>query len=450
MGYLQNLFAQGSVSITATGSAAEGGALLSDMAAVGSLNVNAPVITLFAREGDPMRGGTDDGLNFVAGNSISFGQSSIAYNNTFSHNDVANFVTSNGLVTVNRNQQNGVSILQDQTLPALLATTSNEISRDFAVDPQSGGVPAVDTTDLSGSFSDLVQPVSSGNETIDTAAALSGALPDQKPLDVASDIPVTAGQLEELLKLGIHPRKAQRQERISLASKRALFAQLVDGLDTDNYGRLQPIKGGISTLVPSDYVVVVDRMSEHEVQAILTAFEDLYGKNKEKVPPIGEAFNTAFTDYATEKQTADPAGFAPYIASKPGKYPAVDKAVRGFDNLYGYIEHLGLTDKEQAKAKEHIASDLEVSGVSAEDMVKVIDTLRTKIPKDQKASSTKLPPSAPAGNPAPGATSPAQPEQKKGTPPLKTARQSPPDSTRKPARHGKPVAPDRVHELAGL
>ena len=124
--------------------------------------------------------------------------------------------------------------------------------------------------------------------------------------------------------------------------------------------------------------------------------------------------------------------------------------MRGFDNLFGYIEHLGLTNKEEAKAKEHIASDLEVSGVSAEDMVKVIDTLRTKIPKDQKASSTKLPPSAPAGNPAPGATSPGQPEQKKGTPPLKTARQPRSDSNRNAALHARPAKEDRVHEVAGL
>ncbi len=424
MGYLQNLYSLGALTISVPG----GNAKLSDIAASNSLTVTAATITLRARAADSARGGkngtggTDDGLNFVANNSINFGQSPISYDNSHVTNDVANFVTTTGNVTVNRDQANGVSLFQDPSLPVFFAQNNPNNFNDADFD----------------SFLLPFQPISGGTQTIDTAAALSGALPDQKPLDVATDITISASQLEELLKLGIHPRKAQRQERLSLASKRALFAQLVDGLDKDNYGMLQPIKGGISRLVPSDYVVVVDRMSEHEVQAILTAFEQLYGKNKEKAPPIGEAFNSAFTDYTAEKQTADPAGFAPYIASKPGKYPDIDKAVRGFDNLFGYIESLGLTEKEQAKAKEHIASDLQVAGVSPEDMAKVIDTLRTKIPKNEKAASTKLPPSPPASNPAPGATNPPPPEQKKGTPPLKTAGET------------LPSQDDRLQEVAGL
>ena len=433
MGYLQNMFSQGSISINVGG----GTATLSDIAANGTLNVSAGAIILRARNPDAARGGagggTDDGLNFVARTSINFGSSPIRYDNTYSANDVANFVSSDGQITVNRDQAVGLSIFQDPTLAVLFAQTNNGIKFNDAVFGSFSGFP--------------LQPISGGTQTIDTAAALSGALPDQKPLDVAVDITVTAGQLEELKKLGIHPRRAARQERVSLNAKRALFAQLVDGQDQDNYGLLQPIKGGISRLVPSDYVVVVDRMSEREVQSILTAFEQLYGKDKEKAAPIGEAFNAAFTDYTTEKQTGDAAGFAPYLLEKQGKYPDVDKAILGFDNLFGYIEHLGLTDREQAKSKEHIASDLQVSGVSPEDMVKVIDTLRAKIPKDQKASSTKLPPSPPATAPAPGATNP--PPTQKATPPLKTARQPGNDPTRKTVRQAKPKE-DRLHEVAGL
>ncbi len=433
MGYLQNMFSQGSVSITVGGTAT-----LSDIAANGTLNVSAGSILLRARDADASRGsasgGADDGLNFVARTSINFGNTTIRYDNTHSNNDVANFVTTTGQVTVNRDQSQGISLFQDPTLAVLFQQTTVGLNDNNF-----------------GSFNNLpFQPISGGTQTIDTAAALSGALPDQKPLDVAVDITVTAGQLEELKKLGIHPRRAARQEKLSLSSKRALFAQLVDGQDQDNYGLLQPIKGGISRLVPSDYVVVVDRMSEREVQSILTAFEELYGKNKEKAAPIGESFNTAFTDYTTEKQTGDPAGFAPYLVEKPGKYPDVDKAVRGFDNLFGYIESLGLTSKEQAKSKEHIASDLQVAGVSPEDMVKVIDTLRAKIPKNQKAPSTKLPPSPPATAPAPGATNPPPPAQKAATPPLKTARQPGQEPTRKTVRRAQPVEENRLHEVAGL
>ncbi len=435
MGYLQNLYSLGSVSINV----GEGTATLSDIAADGALNVSAGTIVLHARNADAARGGTgggtDDGLNFVALSSINFGNSPIRYDNTYSNNDVANFVTTSGLATVNRDQAVGVSLFQDPSLGADFAQRNAGLNFNDADFGSFDGFP--------------LQPISGGTQTIDTAAALSGALPDQKPLDVAVDITVTAGQLEELKKLGIHPRRAAKQERLSLNSKRALFAQLVDGQDQDNYGLLQPINRGVSRLVPSDYVVVVDRMSEREVQSILTAFEQLYGKEKEKAAPIGEAFNTAFTDYTTEKQTGDPAGFAPYLVEKPGKYPDVDKAIRGFDNLFGYIESLGLTNKEQAKSKEHIASDLQVAGVSPEDMVKVIDTLRAKIPKDQKAPSTKLPPSPPAAAPAPGATNPPPPTQK-ATPPLKTARQPGDDPTHKTVRQMKPAKEDRLHEVAGL
>ena len=269
MGYLQNMFSRGSILISVPG----GEATLSDIAANGTLTVQAGSIVLQARDANGQRGiasgdGTDDGLNFVARTSINFGNSPIHYDNSHSGNDVANFVTSSGQATVNRDSARGISIFQDPALAAAFASAAAD----------------TDFTDANfATFETPEQLISGGTQTLDTAAALSGALPDQKPLDVAVDITISASQLDELLKLGIHPRKAQKQERISLASKRALFAQLVDGLDKDNYGRLQPIKGGISTLVPSDYVVVVDRMSEHEVQAILTAFEDLYGKNKEKV-----------------------------------------------------------------------------------------------------------------------------------------------------------------------
>ena len=273
--------------------------------------------------------------------------------------------------------------------------------------------------------------------TLDTAAAISGALPDQKPLDIPVDVTITASQMEELRKLGIHPRKAQTSERGGLTSREALFAQLADGQDVDNYGKLQPVKGGVSRLVPSDYVVVVNRMSEREVQAILQAFEQLYGKNKEKAPEIGAAYQKAFDEYTVAKQTADPAGFSPYLKENQGKYPDVDKAGRGFDNLFGYIEHMGLTPVEVTKAKSYIVSDLNVSGPTPDDMVKVIDAQRKNLPPAQKAASTKVPPAPPMASPGP-ATSPA-PEVKKSAP-LKSAHADERDGSHRTASHPKPTA----------
>jgi filamentous hemagglutinin family protein len=399
MGYLQKLVDLGSLNINV----ARGTATIGDIAARNNLRIAAAQVVLLNRPAEQSASGApDDALSVDAGLSIDFGGAQIRFAN--SANRTANFVTTTDVTTINRIQ--GISLFKDANLLSLFPKAA-------AFD-----LPDADASLLA--VANPPQPSEGGEQSLDTAAALSGALPDQKPLEVTEDITISASQMEELKKLGIHPRLAQRNERRALASKRALFAQLVDGQDMDNYGLLQPIKGGVSRLQPSDYVVVVDRMGETEVQSILAAFEQLYGKNKEKATEIGAAFQTAFTDYTVQKQTADPAGFSPYLQSLPGKYPAIQTAVRGFDNLFGHIEHLGLTDKEVAKSEEHIASDLGVSGVSPEDMVNVINSLRKELPPAQKAGSNSAPPSAPAGNPAPGATAPAP--AKAPPPPSKTVR----------------------------
>ena len=382
MGYLQKLFSLGTVHIDL----GRGVATVGDIAARYNLVIRASEVVLLDRPAITNAGGSNDGLNFAADDSIDFGSARVAFGGPGT-NRVANFVTTGSNIVIERIA--GISLFKDPTLDKQF-----QISQPLGLN---------DLDDINNTGSSVPQPVRGGTQSLDTAAALSGALPDQKPVDVAVDITISASQMEELKKLGIHPRLAQRAERGSANSKRALFAQLVDGQDMENYGRLQPIKGGVSRLEPSDYVVVVDRMGEREVQSILLSFENLYGKNKEKAPIIGGAFQDAFNDYTVAKQTADPAGFGAYLEGQPGKYPAVETSVRGFDDLFGHIEHLGLTDKEVAKSEEHITSDLGVSGVSPEDMVKVINALRKKLPPAQKAASTKALPSAPASSPAPNA-----------------------------------------------
>ena len=425
MGYLQKLFAAGALNIDV----GRGVATVGDLAARQTLRVNAREIDLLNRPagvGDGKRPNT--GLNFVADQGINFGDATIQYARP--DNQTASFITTSGVTTIQR--RTGLSIFRDPNL-------DTQFRDDFTRDGE--GFFLVDNP---------FQPVGGGSQTLDTAAAISGALPDQKPLDVPVDVTITAGQMEELRKLGIHPRKAQSSEQGTPTARQALFAQLADGQDADNYGRLQPIKGAVSVLVPSDYVVVVNRMSEREVQAILQAFEQLYGKNKEKAPQIGAAYQKSFDEYTVAKQTADPAGFGPYLKESHGKYPDVDQAGRGFDNLFGYIEHMGLTPVEVKKAESYIVSDLNVNGPTSDDMVKVIDTQRKNLPPAQKAGSTKLPPAPPMAAPAP-ATSPAPaPAAKKDVPP-KSARATKKDETHRTAHQPKPV-PNTGHssELAGL
>ncbi len=431
MGYLQKIFSLGAVDIEA----GRGVATLGDIAARNTIKVAASQIDLLARPAVNSTGGRpNDGLNFVADNSIDFGAARIMF--IGNENPTANFITTNGNTIIQRVA--GISLFKDPNVDSQFRSYEGGFDADRLADLN---IP--------------LQPLGGGSQALDTAAALSGALPDQKPVDVASDITITASQMEELKKLGIHPRLAQRSERRAPGSKRALFAQLVDGQDPENYGRLQPIKGGISQLEPSDYVVVVDRMGEREVSSILQSFETVYGKNKEKAPEIGAAFQTAFTDYTVQKQTADPAGFGPFLEGQRGKYPAVDKATRDFDDLFGHIEHLGLTEREVLKSEEHIVSDLGVAGVSSTDMVKVINGLRKKLPPDQKAPSTKAPPSAPAANPAPGASAPAAtpaapvpPDRKKAA--LKTADRTKKNVPQKSAHRTPTARPETQHEVAGL
>ena len=391
MGVEQKLIAAGSLLVDV----GRGTATVGDLAARQALRINAANVLLLNRPaftGSTL--GTDSGINFVAKTSINFGNARIEFASP--ENQTANFVTSNGDVTIIR--RTGLSIF-----------------RDAQEDAQFGaGFPTTFTPEES-EFVQFIpeQPVGGGSQTLDTAAAISGALPDQKPLDIPVDVTITSSQMDELRQLGIHPRKAQDRERGGVTSRQALFAQIVDGEDVDNYGRLQPIKGGVSRLVPSDYVVVVDRMSEREVQAILQAFETLYGKKKENAPVIGAAYQKAFDEYGVAKQTADPAGFSPYLKENQGKYPEVDKAARGFDNLFGYIEHMGLTPVEVTKAESHIVSDLNVSGPTPEDMVKVINDQRKNLPPAQKAPLTKVPPAPPLASPGPAPSPAPAPETKK-------------------------------------
>ena len=419
MGYQQKLFASGALNIDV----GRGVATVGDLAARQTLRINAREIDLLNRPagvGDGKRPNT--GLNFVADQGINFGNATIQY--TRADNQTASFITTSGVTTIQR--RTGLSIFRD---PNLDTQFRDAFTRDGE------GFFLVDNP---------FQPVGGGSQTLDTAAAISGALPDQKPLDIPVDVTITASQMEELRKLGIHPRKAQSNEQGSLTARQSLFAQLADGQDTDNYGRLQPIKGAVSVLVPSDYVVVVNRMSEREVQAILQAFEQLYGKNKEKAPQIGAAYQKAFDEYTVAKQTADPAGFGPYLKENQGKYPDVDQAGRGFDNLFGYIEHMGLTHVEVQKAESYIVSDLNVNGPTPDDMVKVIDTQRRNLPPAQKAGSTKLPPAPPMAAPAPA------PAVKKEVPP-KSVRATRKDATRRTARQPKAMPkPERDAKLAGL
>ncbi len=445
MGRLQKILSFGTLDIEV----GAGTATLGDIAARYSLTVGAAQVDLLARPmGDPndavAKGRDNNGLNFVADNSIDFGRARITFIGT--ENPTASFITTGANITIQRGQ--GISLFKDPN-----------VDSQFRNEPMLVSNNGLDAFNIVGGGQDdiILQPVGGGSQALDTAAALSGALPDQKPIDVAADITISASQIDELKKLGIHPRAAERSERQSVTSKRALFAQLVDGEDKENYGRLQPIKGGVSRLEPSDYVVVVDRMSEREVQSILQSFEALYGKEKEKAPAIGGAFSKAYTDYTVEKQTSDPAGFGPYLQSNLGKYPDVEKSTRGFDDLFGHIEHLGLTDKEVEKSEQHIASDLGVAGVEDTEMVKVINSLRKKLPPEKRAPSTKAPPSAPASSPAPGAAAPAPGSTpapvpapaNKPSPPLKTARQDK-VSPHKTARRPQTVRDAARSEFAGL
>ena len=415
MGYLQKLFAAGALNIDV----GRGVATVGDLAARQTLRVNAREIVLLNRPAGVGDGkGPNTGLNFVADQGINFGDASIQYGRP--GNQAASFITTSGVTTIQR--RTGLSIFRD---PNLDTQFRDAFPRDGA------GFFLVDNP---------FQPVGGGSQTLDTAAAISGALPDQKPLDIPVDVTITASQMEELRKLGIHPRKAQSSEGGGLTARQSLFAQLADGQDADNYGRLQPIKGAVSQLVPSDYVVVVNRMSEREVQAILQAFEQLYGKNKENAPTIGAAYQKAFDEYTVAKQTADPAGFSPYLKENQGKYPDVDKAGRGFDNLFGYIEHMGLTPVEVTKAESYIVSDLNVSGPTPDDMVRVINAQRKNLPPAQKAASTKVPPAPPMSSPGP-ATSPAPaptPEPRKQAP-AKSVRADRQDAGHRTAHRPKPI-----------
>ncbi len=441
MGYLQSMLALGTVNISATS-----GATLSSIAASGDLNVNSPSITLLSAPDTASLQGRRVGLTFAAIGLINFGNGAVRFSRTTSRDvDTAGFFTTSGAVSIQRVP--GVSLFADSGLPSVFGRLPS-VNDYRLVARTSADDPGYSPGDLSGKLTAL-SPTGldtlSGNQFLDIAAALAGALPLlNRDLDLPSDgLAVTAAQLEQLKKLGINPRLAERNERSSIRDKRALFAQLVDAEDTESYGRLQPIKGAISRLVPSDFVVVVDRMSGVEVQSILQAFEQVYGKDQSKVPDIGAKLQTAYVDYVTEQPGGSGSGhgFAEYVQHHPAKYGDLNGTVRDFDNLFGRLEGLGLTDAEVAKSEEHIVHAVQPTGLSDGETRRFFNDLRKGLPPGQRAPSNSQPPSAPVEHPAP--------EKVKGTTSQgHTVQRKKPGTARQASR--APVPADASHAVAGL
>jgi hypothetical protein len=321
MGYLQKLIALGSLTIDA------GTATIGDIGVRDALVIDPVSIVLLNRPalGNVANGGMDKGLNIIA-STIDFGGATLSYGE--SGNREASFEVTSGDPEVN--QIGGVTFYRESAFPL-----------EFNIDLSNFPLP--------------FQPVAGGFVDVDTAAALAGALPDEKPKDVSDETRITNAQKEELLMLGILPRDALAQERTDAAARRAIFAQLVDE-------GLQPSGHKISELTPEtkDYEVVLNRMSEQQIASLLTDWEKVAGSRLSKIPQAQQTMQDAFTAYNTPTEN-DPTAFNAYVLnhqSDPKVAPAVT-LLKQLATVYDGLDRVGLTPKEADISKDAIASDVD-------------------------------------------------------------------------------------------
>ncbi|MCW5775193.1 MAG: filamentous hemagglutinin N-terminal domain-containing protein [Phycisphaeraceae bacterium] len=320
MGQNEKLSALGAISLTAGGSVT-----LGDLSAMTSIAVKAPDIFILSRASSQLHTDAgildvDDGVDFVAGQSITF-----------------------------------------SVRPLVLGSGPNPT---FATDDGAGGSPTVTgfpfrafggvTAEVFGPGLDLR---SSGPTNANVSEAIAGAAPrESQSARVSQDTAVGRAARDELEQLGLAPRDPDLGTLIEALIGRALY---------NDVPRLA---------ASSRAEVTVNRLSSEVVQAVLDAYRELLlgvpddddatdGEGtidlQRRLPLIAGALTRAIDAYdALEAGDAfDPVEFRRFVASTPEHADAA-RYLEGIDRLLRNVELLGLSPRERQIVRSTLFRDV--------------------------------------------------------------------------------------------
>ena len=208
-----------------------------------------------------------------------------------------------------------------------------------------------------------------GISVTNPAGALAGALPRRENVQLSQTASISAAQLAELRELYITPRDASSEELAKLTTGGGLF--------NDYPSRPREITR------PSDYTVVVSRMSPTQVAKVLDTYHDLFKKpvtdpatgqttwvaDTQKIETLKQNLQAAVDAYKGNSDKKFVAkDFRAFLLANSDKQAAGAVAVARLDLLFIQLGDLGLTNVEQRIARRGILSAVTPEGVSPEEL----------------------------------------------------------------------------------
>ena len=223
-----------------------------------------------------------------------------------------------------------------------------------------------------------------GVSVTNPATALAGALPRRENVQLSQTASISAAQLAELRELYITPRDASSEELAKLTSGGGLF--------NDYPSRPREITR------PTDYTVVVSRMSPAQVGKVLDTYHDLFKKpvaddasgqtmwvaDTQKIETLKQNLQAAVDAYKGNSDKKFVAkDFRAFLLANSDKQAAAAVAVARLDLLFIQLGDLGLTSVEQRIARRGILSAVTPEGVTPEELdgLFAVDQSMTKATK---------------------------------------------------------------------
>ncbi len=333
-------------------------ATLSDINTLGSLTVNAPEITLLRRpggtnlvaSGSSLSTVNDPGLDFIAGESISFS----ATPTLAGEGARPRFGTPGGA---------GIS--------GNLAEFSSRSTGDVEVADLRQGANYLDL-------------VATGAANVNLATALPTAVPD---IFFGAEVPPEEQASEEdrrqLAEIGIPTREAGPGERaggLALGADRRELLGFLSApgvyIDVTGAGTQDRALAVTVSRLPAD---LVDRVLDSYRTVFSREVRDPETGERSHVPNaehVSEVLSAAWDEYAAQAgDRADGVGFRAYVEAVPTQAEALHY-LNALRRLFTDIGYLGLTPAESRRAREAVLAALDVEGMTRQQLETAIVTLQ--------------------------------------------------------------------------
>lgn len=336
-------------------------ATLSDIAALGSLTVQADTISFATRDpsllltnADIVGGKADRGLDFFANDGIKF----------VGRIDGATSATGDTRFTLGV----GPDALADvQGYRFLRGSERSGLDKFLVRKRKVNGDPII------------LDATANGASSTDISVTITQALPQETPKPT-EDTNLSAANQRQLVEMGIYARNASDQEIVDRVSGRVVYLDV-------------PPNGVVPR--PEDYTVVAGKLPQVLTAQLIEDDKKLVDANSpdpEKAEPgkaIQEmltvalaAFNKAH-DNRDSSDRIDPVAFRTFLAD--GDYKPARDMLDKFDDLLHRVEVMGLTQKQIAFYREKLLKRIVPPGIIALD--EMYDVIRAKPAPDRALTS---------------------------------------------------------------